>query len=91
VEYTCPYRDSLFATLTIDPASGRIDVKGRESKWVGKSPSQLGVATKPNLADGKEICPKIRNRQLESNRKGWAPVQPQGRISLKKRCPGMPS
>ena len=26
VEYTCPYRDSLFTTLTIDPASGRIDV-----------------------------------------------------------------
>ncbi|HIG85342.1 MAG TPA: hypothetical protein EYG40_03025 [Verrucomicrobia bacterium] len=65
VEYTCPYRDSLFTSLTIDPSSGRIDVKGRESKWVGKSPSQLGIAAKPNLTDGKEICPKIRSRQLE--------------------------
>ena len=64
VEYTCPYRDSLFTTLTIDPASGRIDVKGRESQWVGKSPSQLGIAAKPDLTDGKEICPKIRSRQL---------------------------
>jgi len=63
VEYTCPYRDSLFTTLTIDPASGRIDVKGRESQWVGKSPSQLGW-TKLDLTDGKEICPKIRSRQL---------------------------
>ncbi len=64
VEYTCPYRDSLFTTLTIDPASGRIDVKGRESEWVGKSPSQLGIADKPDLTDGQEICPKIRSRQL---------------------------
>jgi Icc protein len=64
VEYTCPYRDSLFTTLTIDPASGRIDVQGRESEWVGKSPSQLGIADKPDLTDGKEICPKIRSRQL---------------------------
>ena len=65
VEYTCPYRDSLFTTLTIDPSRGRIDVKGRESQWVGKSPSQLGIADKPNLTDGREICPKIRSRQLK--------------------------
>ena len=69
VEYTCPYRDSLFTTLTIDPESGRIDVKGRESQWVGKSPSQLGIAAKPDLTDGKEICPKIRSRQLGAARK----------------------
>jgi Icc protein len=64
VEYTCPYRDSLFATLTIDPANGRIEVKGRESQWVGKSPSQLAIPTKYGLTNGKEICPKIRSRQL---------------------------
>ena len=64
VEYTCPYQDSLFTTLTIDPVNGRIDVKGCDSQWVGKSPSQLGVPAKPNQIDGKEICPKIRSRQL---------------------------
>jgi predicted phosphodiesterase len=64
VEYTCPYRDSLFATLTIDPENGRIEVKGRESQWVGKSPSQLAIPTKYGLTNGKEICPKIRSRQL---------------------------
>ena len=64
IEYTCPYRDSLFTTLTIDPANGRIDVKGRESQWGGKSPSQLSIPTKYSLTNGKEICPKIRNRQL---------------------------
>ncbi|SVD42455.1 uncharacterized protein METZ01_LOCUS395309 [marine metagenome] len=66
VEYTCPYRDSLFTTLTIDPANGRIDVKGRESQWVGKSPSQLGITAKPDRTDGKEICPKIRSRRIVS-------------------------
>ena len=66
VEYTCPYRDSLFATLTIDPENGRIEVKGRESQWVGKSPSQLAIPTKYGLTNGKEICPKIRSRQLGS-------------------------
>jgi 3',5'-cyclic-AMP phosphodiesterase len=64
VAYTCPYRDSLFATLTIDPDNGRIEVKGRESQWVGKSPSQLAIPTKYGLTNGKEICPKIRSRQL---------------------------
>ena len=66
IEYTCPYQDSLFTTLTIDPANGRIDVKGRESQWVGKSPSQLGIEAKPDRTDGKEICPKIRGRRLVS-------------------------
>ena len=66
IEYTCPYQDSLFTTLTIDPANGHIDVKGRESQWVGKSPSQLGIAAKPDRTDGKEICPKIRGRRLVS-------------------------
>ena len=66
IEYTCPYQDSLFTTLTIDPANGRIDVKGRESQWVGKSPSQLGIAAKPDRTDGKEICPKIRGRRFVS-------------------------
>ena len=66
VEYTCPYRDSLFATLTIAPDNGRIEVKGRESQWVGKSPSQLAIPTKYGLTNGKEICPKIRSRQLGS-------------------------
>ena len=65
IEYTCPYQDSLFATLTIDPVKGRIELKGRESQWVGKSPSQLEIPTKHDLTNGKEICPMIRNRRLE--------------------------
>ena len=66
IEYTCPYSDSLFTTLTINPANGRIDIKGRKSKWVGKSPSQLGIPAKPDRTDGKEICPEIRSRKITS-------------------------
>jgi predicted phosphodiesterase len=69
IEYTCPYRDSLFATLTIDPTKGLIQLKGRESQWVGKSPAQLATPTKYGLTNGKEICPKIRNRQLSATEK----------------------
>ena len=69
IEYTCPYRDSLFATLTVDPAKGLIQLKGRESQWVGKSPSQLATPTKYGLTNGKEICPKIRSRQLSTTEK----------------------
>jgi len=65
VEYTCPYRDSLFTTLTVDPANARITVQGRDSKWVGKSPAELGIANKPNLTDGKEIVPRIRSRMIQ--------------------------
>jgi len=68
IEYTCPYRDSLFTTLTLDPENGRIEVKGRESQWVGKSPSELAIPTKYGLTNGKEICPKIRSRLLGSSK-----------------------
>jgi Icc protein len=68
IEYTCPYRDSLFTTLTLDPENGRIEVKGRESKWVGESPSELAIPTKYGLTNGKEICPKIRSRLLGSTK-----------------------
>ncbi len=67
IEYTCPYRESLFTTLTIDPATGQIDVQGRESEWVGKSPSQLGIEARPNLVDGQQICPRIRSRQISGS------------------------
>ena len=67
IEYTCPYQESLFATLIIDPAKGRVELKGRESQWVGKSPSQLEIPTKHGLTNEKEICPMIRNRRIEDS------------------------
>lgn len=61
---TCPYRDALFTTLSIDPMRQTIDVKGRESEWVGPSPAELGRDKHPDLIDGEQIAPRIRPRSL---------------------------
>ena len=60
----CTYRDPLFTTLTIDPATGRIDVQGCDSQWVGESPAERGRDKHPDLLDGEQIVPKIRARQI---------------------------
>jgi len=64
ISYTCPYRDSIFATFTFDPQSLTIGVEGRGSEWMGKSPAELGVDLDPKLTHGEEISPVIRSRQL---------------------------
>ncbi len=64
ISYTCPYRDSLFATLTFDPKSLAVGVEGRQSEWVGKAPAELGVDLGPSLTNGEEISPRIRDRRL---------------------------
>jgi 3',5'-cyclic AMP phosphodiesterase CpdA len=64
ISHTCPYRDSLFATLTVDPESLTIQVEGRQSEWVGKSPAELGVDLDPTLKDGEEVAPRIRDREI---------------------------
>ncbi len=42
IRYTCPYSESLFTTLTIDPGKKTISVAARKGEWVGKSPDELG-------------------------------------------------
>lgn len=64
ISYTCPYRDSLFAMMTVDPKSLTIQIEGRQSRWVGQSPAEVGKEAGPNLRDGEEIAPMIRNRQI---------------------------
>ncbi|WP_315816751.1 metallophosphoesterase family protein [Paraflavitalea speifideaquila] len=39
---TCPYKDALFTTMTIDPLRSLITFEGRKSEWVGQSPEALG-------------------------------------------------
>ena len=65
ISYTCPYRDPLFATLTVDPESLTIRVEGRKSEWVGPSPAELGSDQDPTLTDGEQIAPRIRDRQVK--------------------------
>ena len=64
MSYTCPYRDSLYATISVDPASHTIRVKGTSSSWVGKSPAELGIDMHPNLTNGEQIAPRIRDRKF---------------------------
>ena len=64
ISYTCPYRDSLFTTLSVDPGSLTIRVKGASSSWVGKSPAELGIDMHPNLISGEQISPRIRDREF---------------------------
>lgn len=64
ISHTCPYRDSLFATFTIEPKSLDVHVRGRTSEWVGKSPAALGLDLDPKLTNGEEVAPAIRDRQI---------------------------
>ncbi|MCH2161594.1 MAG: metallophosphoesterase [Phycisphaerales bacterium] len=68
ISYTCPYRDPLFATLTIDPETSTIVVKGAQSKWVGESPDELGVPLAAGLEAGRQVVPRIRDREISKPR-----------------------
>lgn len=62
IRSTCPYRDPLWAHITIDPARGSLVVEGRTSEWVGASPSQLGIPT--SSAPPESVIPAIRSRRI---------------------------
>ena len=66
ISYTCPYRDSLFAMLTVDPKDLTIRVQGVQRDWVGKSPAELGIDPVQGLRYGEEIVPKIRDRKIKN-------------------------
>ncbi len=62
IRMTCPYRDPLWALVTVDGKSGWLTVEGRASDWVGPSPWEVGL-TRETMSP--EITlPAIRNRQL---------------------------
>ena len=65
IGHTCPYRDSLFTTITFDPRTGEVSVKGKKSDWVGKSPAQLKLAKLSSAARKKELVPMIRTRTIK--------------------------
>mgnify|MGYP001946280201 CR=1 FL=1 len=65
IDHTCPYKDSLFAEMTIDPITMTVKIEGRTSEWVGSSPAELGADQHPTLTNGEEIAAHIRNRNIE--------------------------
>jgi predicted phosphodiesterase len=64
ISYTCPYRDSLFATITVDPEDFAVRIEGVGSSWVGETPAELGVDRHPELIHGEQIAPRIRDRHI---------------------------
>ncbi|NOY43002.1 MAG: alkaline phosphatase [Planctomycetes bacterium] len=56
---TVPYKDSLFAIVTIDLSHSFLAIEGRKSEFVGPSPWEMG-ATSQEL-DAPTLVPKISN------------------------------
>lgn len=61
IRRTCPYRDPLWAQITIDPVRGILEVEGRTSAWVGPSPTDLGIPTAQ--CPPESTVPAIRHRR----------------------------
>ncbi len=64
ISSTCPYKESLFTVMTIDPEAGLITIKPKKGEWMGKSPTELGFSEAP-LEVGDEIVPYIRDRRIK--------------------------
>jgi 3',5'-cyclic AMP phosphodiesterase CpdA len=59
ISHTAPYRDPLYAIVTLKP--GSLIIQGTETEYVGPSPVECGYS---NVASGHLIAPKISSRNL---------------------------
>lgn len=64
VNKTCPYKEALFTTMTIDMETLDISIAGMSTEWVGKNPAVLGYNGMESLTIGEEIAPKITSREI---------------------------
>lgn len=64
IAYTCPYKEAIFATLSIDPSTGKVSIAGMKSSWMGPSPQELGMPETGTLRHGKEIVAEVRGRKI---------------------------
>ncbi len=60
MRFTAPYRDPLYAVVTLDP-EGRITISGKRSVFVPPAPAELGC---PTLSSGHRISATISDRTL---------------------------
>jgi 3',5'-cyclic AMP phosphodiesterase CpdA len=61
---TAPYKDALYATVTLDPFSG-ITLKGVQSEFVSPDPWELGLPEKKGTSRDKERCiARISDRKI---------------------------
>jgi len=62
---TCPYADPLWALLTLDTESGTATMEGRESRWVGPTPWEIGIAEDAYQRSRKFCRPGISARRFQ--------------------------
>jgi len=43
IKYTCPYKDPIWATISIDIDNDVLMISGRETEWVGPAPAEIGA------------------------------------------------
>jgi len=60
IKYTAPYRDPLYAVVTVD--DGALTIEGVGSEWAGPSPAELGY---PVAGMEERIAPRIASVRLE--------------------------
>jgi 3',5'-cyclic AMP phosphodiesterase CpdA len=66
IRYTAPYAEPLYALVTLEP-DGRIDIRGRATKFVGPSPWELGMEDRPGTSNSrKRLVPRISDRMLRT-------------------------
>lgn len=58
------YKDPLFCTLTIDPESSIISVRGKQSTWLNGSPEDVNYFTGKHAHMKDIVQPKISSRKL---------------------------
>ncbi|TDI35769.1 MAG: alkaline phosphatase [Acidobacteria bacterium] len=62
LEFTAPYKDPVWSTVTVDPGAGEIRIEGRQSDWAGKSPEELGYTSPEPRRRG--MSPKSDDRTI---------------------------
>lgn len=60
MKHSVPYRDPLYALVTLEP--GWMTIEGRESEFVGQTPEECGHS---NVSLGHVVTAKISNRKLK--------------------------
>ncbi len=64
LKYTAPYKEPLFALLSLEP-SGHISIQGKRSEFVGPSPWELGMPEEKGTSrDKTRLVPAISDRKL---------------------------
>ena len=62
IKHTAPYKDPLYALVTVDPHQGVLEIAGTRSDFEGPSPWELG-ASREEL-DARSLVPKISDWRI---------------------------